>query len=79
LADFENRTGDAAFYGTLKRVLEIEFSQSPYLCVLPDQDVRQTLEYMRRRPDEPITKPIGLEICQRNAMKASRWHVAVSN
>jgi len=70
LADFENRTGDAAFDGTLKRVLEIEFTQSPYLRVLPEQDVRQTLEYMRRRPDEPITKPLGLEICQRNAMQA---------
>jgi DNA-binding winged helix-turn-helix (wHTH) protein/tetratricopeptide (TPR) repeat protein len=70
LADFENRTGDPAFDGTLKKVLEVEISQSPYLNVLPDQDVRQTLEYMRRRPDEPITKQVGLEICQRNSAKA---------
>ncbi len=70
LADFENRTGDAAFDGTLKNVLEVEISQSPYLNILPDQDVRQTLEYMRRRPDEPITKQVGLEICQRNSAKA---------
>ena len=70
LADFENRTGDPAFDGTLKKVLEVEISQSPYLNILPDQNVRQTLEYMRRRPDEPITKQVGLEICQRNAVKA---------
>jgi len=69
LADFENRTGDPAFDGTLKNVLEVEISQSPYLNILPDQDVRQTLEYMRRRPDEPITKQVGLEICQRNSAK----------
>jgi tetratricopeptide (TPR) repeat protein len=70
LADFENRTGDPAFDGTLQKVLEVEISQSPYLNVLPDQTVRQTLEHMRRRPDEPITKQVGLEICQRNAVKA---------
>ncbi len=70
LADFENRTGEAAFDGTLKNVLEVEISQSPYLNILPDQDVRQTLEYMRRRPDDPITKQVGLEICQRNSAKA---------
>ncbi len=70
LADFENRTGDPAFDGILKQVLELEISQSPYLNILPDQNVRQTLEYMRRRPDEPITKQVGLEICQRNAVKA---------
>ncbi|MGA2881985.1 MAG: winged helix-turn-helix domain-containing protein [Bryobacteraceae bacterium] len=70
LADFENRTGDPAFDGTLKKVLEVEISQSPYLNILPDQDVRQTLEYMRRRPEEPITKQVGLEICQRNSAKA---------
>jgi DNA-binding winged helix-turn-helix (wHTH) protein/Flp pilus assembly protein TadD len=70
LADFENRTGDSAFDGTLKKVLEVELSQSPYLNILPDQDMRQTLEYMRRRPDEPITKQVGLEVCQRNNIKA---------
>jgi len=70
IADFENRTGDPAFDGTLKKVLEVEISQSPYLNILPDQDVRQTLEYMRRRPEEPITKQVGLELCQRSAAKA---------
>jgi DNA-binding winged helix-turn-helix (wHTH) protein/tetratricopeptide (TPR) repeat protein len=70
LADFENRSGDPAFDGTLQKVLEIEISQSPYLNVMPDQDVRQTLEYMRRRRDEPVTRQVGLEICQRKAAKA---------
>ena len=70
LADFENRTGDPAFDGTLKKLLEVEIRQSPYLNILADQDVRRTLEDMRRRPDEPITKQVGLEICQRNAVKA---------
>ena len=70
LADFENRTGDPAFDGTLGKVLEVEINQSPYLNILPDQNVRQTLQYMRRRPDEPITKQVGLEICQRNGVKA---------
>jgi DNA-binding winged helix-turn-helix (wHTH) protein/tetratricopeptide (TPR) repeat protein len=70
LADFENRTGDPAFDGTLKKVLEVEINQSPYLNILPDQNIRQTLQYMRRRPDEPITRQVGLEICQRSGVKA---------
>jgi DNA-binding winged helix-turn-helix (wHTH) protein/tetratricopeptide (TPR) repeat protein len=71
LTDFENRTGDAAFDGTLKKVLEVEIGQSPYLNVLPDQKAGQTLAAMRRRPDEPITRQVGLEICQRNSAKAT--------
>ncbi len=70
LADFENRTGDPAFDGTLKKALEVEVSQSPYLNVLPDETVRQTLGFMRRAADEPVTKQVGFEICQRNAVKA---------
>src|SRR5579859_4594568 len=70
LADFENRTGDAAFDGILKKALEVEISQSPYLNVLPDQKVRETLGYMRRSAGEAITKQVGLEICQRSSTKA---------
>ena len=70
LADFENRTGDPAFDGTLNKVLEVEISQSSYLNILPDQNVKQTLALMRRRPDEPVTRQVGLEVCQRSSAKA---------
>lgn len=70
LADFENHTGDPAFDGTLNKVLEVEISQSPYLNILPDQNVKQTLTLMRRGPDEPVTKQVGLEICRRSPVKA---------
>jgi len=70
LADFENRTGDTAFDGTMKKVLEVAISQSPHLNILPDQSVQQGLALMRRRADEPITKQVGLEICQRSSAKA---------
>jgi hypothetical protein len=72
LADFENRTGDSAFDVTLKKVLEVEISQSPYLNILPNQDVRcgRPLVSMRRSPDESITRQVGSEICQRSSSKA---------
>src|SRR5260370_10270286 len=70
LADFENRTGDPTFDSTLKKALEVEIGQSPYLNIVPDQNLRQTLEHMRRRPDEPITQEVSLDICQPNAIKA---------
>jgi tetratricopeptide (TPR) repeat protein len=70
LTDFVNTTGDAVFDGTLKKALEVDLGQSPYLKVFPDDKVRQTLKFMGRSPEERITHEIGREICQRNGIKA---------
>jgi DNA-binding winged helix-turn-helix (wHTH) protein len=65
LADFDNRTGDAAFDDVLDTALEIDLSQSPYLDVMSDQDASNVLRLMGRKPDAPITEDIATEICQR--------------
>ena len=70
LTDFVNTTGEAVFDGTLKKALEVDLGQSPYLNAFPDQKVRQTLKFMGRSPDERITQDIGREISQRNGIKA---------
>jgi len=70
LTDFVNTTGEAVFDGTLKKALEVDLGQSPYLNVFPDQKVRQTLKFMGRSPEERITHEVGLEICQRRGIKA---------
>jgi tetratricopeptide (TPR) repeat protein len=70
LTDFVNTTGDSVFDGTLKKALAVSLAQSPYLNVVSDERVQQTLKLMGRPPDTRITRDIGREICQRNGLKA---------
>jgi tetratricopeptide (TPR) repeat protein len=70
LADFRNRTGDAMFDDTLNEALAVQLRQSPYLNLLPEQQVQATLRLMGRQPMEPLTPEIAGEVCQRNGAKA---------
>jgi serine/threonine protein kinase/tetratricopeptide (TPR) repeat protein len=70
LTDFVNTTGDAVFDGTLKEALAVQLAQSPYFNIFPQDQVRQTLRYMGRSPDERITPELGRQICQREGVKA---------
>ena len=51
LADFDNRTGDQIFDGTLKTALSISLRQSPFLNVLSDSAVENILYH-----DDPLTR-----------------------
>ncbi len=70
LADFVNSTGDVTFDRTLKRALEIDLEQSPYMNVLSDRAGVSTLLFMGRKSDTPITADIGQEICERTNRQA---------
>ena len=70
LADFANTTGDAVFDGALKQALTVQLMQSPFLSILPEERVRDILRQMGRSPDEPVSKAVGREICQRVNVKA---------
>jgi tetratricopeptide (TPR) repeat protein len=70
LADFENRTGDPIFDGTLREGLAVQLQQSPFLSLLPGPEVRRTLQMMGRPPDDRITPEMGREICEREGLKA---------
>jgi eukaryotic-like serine/threonine-protein kinase len=70
LADFVNTTGEAVFDGTLKQAFIVQLEQSPFLNLVSDKQVRETLAYMGLSPDERVTKSRGLEICQRENIKA---------
>ena len=70
VTDFVNTTGDPVFDGTLKKALAVDLQQSPFLNVVPDQQVQKTLKFMGKGPDEAITSSIGREICQRDGIKA---------
>jgi DNA-binding winged helix-turn-helix (wHTH) protein/Flp pilus assembly protein TadD len=65
LADFVSTTGDAAFDRTLKRALEIDLAQSPYMDILSERAGIETLQTMGRTKDTPITADVAREICER--------------
>jgi eukaryotic-like serine/threonine-protein kinase len=70
VADFVNKTGDVMFDDTLKQALAIQLEQSPFLNILSDQKVNETLKLMKRKPGVRITQEVAHEICQRTASKA---------
>jgi serine/threonine protein kinase/tetratricopeptide (TPR) repeat protein len=70
LADFTNTTGDSVFDDTLKQALAVDLGQSPFLNVLSEEKVRQTLQQMTRSPSERLTRDLAREVCQRAGSKA---------
>ncbi len=65
LADFTNRTGDPIFDGTLRRGLAIELEQSPFLSLISESRVQQTLRLMRRSTQARLDLDLAREVCQR--------------
>ena len=70
LADFINTTGDAVFDESLKRALAVSLQQSPFLSLLSDEQVQQTIRLMGRPPSTPLGRDVASEVCQRNGAKA---------
>jgi DNA-binding winged helix-turn-helix (wHTH) protein/tetratricopeptide (TPR) repeat protein len=70
LADFVNTTGDPVFDGTLRRGLSAQLEQSPFLNLLSDQRITQTMSLMARPKDTMLTAELAREICQRTASAA---------
>ena len=69
LADFTNTTGDPVFDDTLKTALTVSLRQSPFLNVLSDDKVAETLRLMARPTTTPLTLEIAREVCQRAGSK----------
>jgi eukaryotic-like serine/threonine-protein kinase len=70
LADFVNKTGDPVFDDALRQGLSVELQQSPFLSVISDQRVRQTLGLMGQPKDARLTPEIAQQICERTASAA---------
>lgn len=70
LSSVINRTGDTMFDDTLGEALGLQLRQSPFLNVVPEQQVQATLRLMGREPMAPITAEVGREVCQRAGAKA---------
>jgi eukaryotic-like serine/threonine-protein kinase len=70
LADFDNRTGDSVFDGTLREGLSVQLEQSPFLSIISDQKIRQMLGLMGQPAEAKLTPAIARELCQRTGSAA---------
>jgi serine/threonine protein kinase len=70
LSDFENKTADSAFDDALKQGLAVQLEQSPFLDLISDSKVNETLKLMGHPAGERLTPEITREVCQRTGGKA---------
>jgi serine/threonine protein kinase/tetratricopeptide (TPR) repeat protein len=70
VGQFENTTSDPVFDETLSTALKVHLGQSPFLDLIPDQRIRETLESMDRPPDARLDHAVAREVCQRLSVKA---------
>lgn len=70
LAGFVNTTGDTVFDGTLRQGLSAQLEQSPFLNLLSDRRVAQTLSLMAQPKEIALTGKVAAEVCQRSASAA---------
>jgi serine/threonine protein kinase/Flp pilus assembly protein TadD len=70
LADFDNVTGDSVFDGALKQALAVQLGQSPFINILSDRKVGETLRLMGRPATTRITPDVARELCVRTGSKA---------
>ena len=71
LGDFANSTGDAVFDGTLREGLSVQLHQSPFLGLVSEEGIHQTLRMMERPANTRLTPEISREVCQRTSSAAA--------
>jgi tetratricopeptide (TPR) repeat protein len=71
LGDFANSTGDAVFDGTLREGLSVQLEQSPFLSLVSEEGIHQTLRMMERPANTRLTPEITREVCQRTSSAAA--------
>jgi eukaryotic-like serine/threonine-protein kinase len=70
LVGFTNKTGDPIFDDTLRQGLAAQLQQSPFLSLVSEQRIQQTLRLMGRPPDTKLSPTIAGDLCQRAGSKA---------
>lgn len=70
LADFVNKTGDPVFDDTLRQGLAVQLEQSPFLSLVSDQRVQQTLQLMGQSRGTKLTAEVARGLCARTGSKA---------
>jgi eukaryotic-like serine/threonine-protein kinase len=70
VADFTNTAGDPVFDGTLRRGLAIQLEQSPFLSLVSESRIQQTLVLMGQPAAARLTPEIAREVCERTGSAA---------
>jgi eukaryotic-like serine/threonine-protein kinase len=70
LADFANKTADPIFDETLRQGLAAQLQQSPFLSLVSEQRVQETLRLMGRPPEGKMSAAVAGDLCQRVGSKA---------
>jgi DNA-binding winged helix-turn-helix (wHTH) protein/tetratricopeptide (TPR) repeat protein len=70
LADFTNSTSDPVFDGALRQGLSVQLEQSPFLSLVTEPQIQQTLQMMGQKADARLTPEIARELCQRTGSAA---------
>ncbi len=70
LADFVNSTGDPVFDSTLRQGLAVQLEQTPYLSLISDARIGQTLRLMGQQAGARLTPETALEVCRRTQSAA---------
>jgi eukaryotic-like serine/threonine-protein kinase len=71
IADFTNTAGDPVFDGTLRQGLSAQLEQSPFLSLVSDQLIAQTLNLMSQPKQARLTPELARDICQRTDSAAT--------
>jgi len=71
LGDFTNTTGDPVFDGTLREGLSVELEQSPFLSLVSEEGIQQTLRMMGQPTNVRLKPQIAREVCQRTNSTAA--------
>jgi eukaryotic-like serine/threonine-protein kinase len=71
LADFANTTGDPVFDGTLRQGLAAQLEQSPFISLISDQRIAQTLALMSQPKQVRLTPELARDVCQRTGGAAT--------
>jgi eukaryotic-like serine/threonine-protein kinase len=71
LADFTNTTGDPVFDGTLRQGLAAQLEQSPFLSLVSDSRIAQTLALMSQPKDARLTPELARAVGQRSGSAAT--------
>jgi DNA-binding winged helix-turn-helix (wHTH) protein/tetratricopeptide (TPR) repeat protein len=70
LADFTNSTGDPVFDETLRQGMAVELEQSPFMSLVSEGRIQQTLRLMGQPADARLTPEIARQVCERTASAA---------
>jgi eukaryotic-like serine/threonine-protein kinase len=71
VSEFTNTTGDQVYDGALRQGLAVQLEQSPYLNIVSDQQIAQTLKFMGQAKDARLSGDLARQVCERTSSVAT--------